>query len=120
MSNTHVPRRSGATGTQRDLGPRQVLPPAQPKQRRLRLPRTGPELCGVPHPVVPGLTCTAEVHYEEAPTGGILSRLMGKTSERVRVDHRGKHRARPLVGVVIRWDGPTGTEFAKMQAAVKG
>lgn len=103
MSNTHVPRRSGATGTERDLGPRQVLRPAQPKRaRRARGPRRGPELCGIPHPDL-DLTCTAEVHVEEAAVGTILDRLMGRATEPVRIDHQGKHRARPLRGVVIRW-----------------
>ncbi|HWJ10969.1 MAG TPA: hypothetical protein VNS46_16430 [Nocardioides sp.] len=102
MSNTHVPRRSGSVGTERDLGARQVLPPATPKRRRGRGQERGPELCGIAHPDL-DLTCAAEVHYEEAAAGAILSRLMGKT-EQVRIDHRGKHRARPLRGVVIRWD----------------
>lgn len=78
MSHTHIPRRSG-------VGTRQVLPPAKP-QAKFRRRTRGPKRCGVAHPDH-GLTCTAEVRYVD-----------GK-----RVNHRGDHRARPLVGIVFRW-----------------
>ena len=94
--STHIPRRSG-------VGARQVLPPATPKRRRIRYSSGGPELCGAKHPDS-DLTCDGRVHYQEAAAGAIISSLMGLPSERAKVDHAGKHRARPLVGVVIRWD----------------
>lgn len=92
----HTPRRSG-------VGARQVLPPRPPKQKRLRFRGGGPELCGAQHPDS-GLTCTAVTHYQEAATGAVLSGLMGLPTEPVKVDHRGKHRARILDGIVVRWE----------------
>jgi hypothetical protein len=102
MSARHIPRRSGSFGTDRDLGARQVVPPAEVPIRRRRPTPRGPELCGAPHPDL-DLTCTGESHIEEAATGAVLSSLMGLPAEPVKVIHRGKHRARPLAGVLIRW-----------------
>ncbi len=93
----HIPRRSGS-------GPRPVLVPREPKPPRRQFgPARGPEVCGAQHPDL-DLTCTGETHIEEAATGALLSHFMGIPPEAVKIQHRGKHRARPLAGVVIRWD----------------
>lgn len=60
---------------------------AKRRRPRRRGRMTGPKLCGAQHPDFPAYTC-----------GGEIKKVDGKD-----VGHRGDHRARPLVGIVIRW-----------------
>lgn len=58
------------------------------KGRRRRIRPVAEPVCGAVHPDAPNLACG----------GGFTKGTDGKP-----VPHRGDHRARPLVGVVVRW-----------------
>lgn len=65
--------------------------------------RSGQERCGAQHPHT-DMTCTGRVRYEDVETGSVVASLMGLPAEPKRIIHRGKHRARILTGIVVRWD----------------
>jgi hypothetical protein len=85
MTHTHIPRRSGS-------GIRQAVAPQKPKRRRFRLPSRINEKCNRVDPERPGIV--------DDETGQWLCVPVLCTGE---PNHRGKHRARLLTGVLHRW-----------------
>lgn len=81
------------------------LPPAKPKVKRRRPRRTGPEPCGALHPDRPGVVddATGEQLVDAVYCTGRVRYDLDEKGRSVRIEHRGKHRARLLKGVVVRW-----------------
>ena len=93
----HIPRRSG-------VGARMVLPPAEPKMRLRRYAGAAPATCGALNPERPGIVDDATGEQLTDPVYCTASAALNLVTGDVIV-HRGKHRARLLDGIVVRWDG---------------